>query len=155
MIAPRAVPAQGSPTGGRGYARPTGAAGPPSAGVTLVEVLIALTILAVVLLPVMVGFSQALITTSRSSLSAVATNIARQKVEELKAKDYASLQSQARERRDYRPGDSYLEVAVTVTELRPDDAAKVGLKQAVVTVYQRGSSQPIADLTTFFTVIGV
>jgi prepilin-type N-terminal cleavage/methylation domain-containing protein len=153
MIAWRVARVQGSATGGR--ARPTGAAGPPTAGVTLVEVLIALTILAVVLLPVMVGFSQALITTSRSSLSVVATNIARQKVEELKAQDYASLQSQARQRRDYRPGDAYFEVEVTVAELRPNDAAKCGLKQAVVTVYQRGSSQPIVNITTFFTPIGV
>jgi prepilin-type N-terminal cleavage/methylation domain-containing protein len=129
--------------------------GCPRRGLTLVEVLVALTILAVILLPVMVGFSQALITTSQSSITAVATSIAREKIEELKLRPYELIQSQPGEHRDLRPGDSYFEVEATVTENRPDDAAHSGLKTAVVSVYRSGSARPLVTLSTYFTPAGV
>jgi prepilin-type N-terminal cleavage/methylation domain-containing protein len=124
-------------------------------GLTLVEVLIALVVLAVVLLPVMLGFTQALATTSESSISAAATSIVRDKVEELKRMDYSVLTSQPREARDLRPGDGFFEVAVTVEVRRPDDAAQAGLKEAVLSVYRTGSSDPVATVDTYFTPHGI
>jgi prepilin-type N-terminal cleavage/methylation domain-containing protein len=131
--------------------------GPPAAvrGLTLVEVLIALTILAVALLPVMLGFAQALITTSQSTVSATATSIAREKVEQLKAQPFSRLYSQPAEARDLNPGDSFFQVEVTVTEIRPDDALLSGIKEAVVTVTRTRSQQPLATLTTYFSPVGI
>ena len=122
-------------------------------GLSLVEILVALVILAVVLLPVIVGFSQALITTSQSTISAAASSIAREKVEELKRVDYAYLQSQEREARPFGSQPGFFEVAVAVTVVRDD--ANAGLKQAVISVYRTGSSNPVVTLTTYFTVRGV
>ena len=124
-------------------------------GLTLVEVLIALTILAVALLPVMVGFAQSLIATSQSTVSAAATSIAREKVEELKAKGYTDIQSQPAEARNLNPGDSFFQVEVTVTEVRPDDAVHSGIKEAIVTVVRTGGQQPLSTITTYFTPVGV
>ena len=124
-------------------------------GLTLVEVLIALALLAVALLPVMIGFSQALVTTSQSSITTAATSLARDKVEELKARVFADVASEPRAVRDLRPGDSFFEVEVAVDTLRPDGTAHEGLKQAVVTVYRRGGTRPVASITTYFTSIGI
>lgn len=129
--------------------------GDARAGLTLVEVLVALALLVVVLLPVVLGLSQALVTTSESAIAAAATSIARGKVEQLKALAYDGLTDQAREPYDLRPGDSFFEVAVTVDEVRPDDAAHSGLKKAEVIVYRTGGSQAMARLTTYFTPHGV
>ena len=124
-------------------------------GLTLVEVLIALTLLGVALLPVIVGFSQALMSTSESSISAAAASIARAKVEELKGTEFADIESQAREPRDLNLGDSFFEVSVTVYTVRPDDAAHCGLKKAEVGVYRAGGSEPVVLTTTYLTPYGV
>ena len=126
-----------------------------SRGLTLAEVLVALTLLAVVLLPVMVGFSQALITTSKSSISVAATSIARDKIEELKVGGFALLADQPRQQRDLNPGDGFFELAVTIETIRPDDVARSGLKRAVVSVYRTGSAAPEATLVTYFTPVGI
>jgi prepilin-type N-terminal cleavage/methylation domain-containing protein len=124
-------------------------------GLTLVEVLIALTLLVVVLLPVMVAFSQALITTSQSSISAAATSIAREKVEEFKAIGFDDLADQTRQPRDLRPGDSFFEVAATVEIRRPDGPLQEGMKEAQVTVYRTGSSHPLMTVCTYFVRNGI
>lgn len=129
--------------------------GARQSGLTLVEVLIALVVLAVVLLPVMLGFTQALATTSESSISAAATSIVRDKMEELKRTDYSALTSQGLEVRDLRPGDGFFEVGVTVEVRRPDDAAQAGLKEALIWVSRRGSSDPVATARTYFTPSGI
>jgi len=136
------------------------AGGPQSAagrrgGLTLVEVLIALTVLAVVLLPVMIGFSQALITTSQSSITTAASSIARARVEDLKAVGYDNTISQGRAAASLKPGDSYFEVQTDVTEIEPNDSSLGGLKMVVVTVYQAGSQSPLVTLTTYITPSGV
>ena len=124
-------------------------------GLTLVEVLIVVALLAMVLLPVMLGFSQALVTTSDSTITAAATSIARDEVEGLKTKGYASILNEERQPKDLKPGDSFFEVTVTVEELRAEGAAHQGLKRAVVSVYRRGGANPLVTLTGYFTPRGV
>jgi len=130
-------------------------------GFTLVEVLVALTLMAFVLLPVMMGLSQALVSTSESSITAAATSIARDKAEELKAlvlgssSGFAALASQPREPADLRPGDSFFEVEVTVETIRPDDSQHSGMKKAAVTVYRAGGDRPVTTLTTYLMPFGI
>jgi prepilin-type N-terminal cleavage/methylation domain-containing protein len=129
-------------------------------GLTLIEVLIALTLLAVILLPVMAGFSQALITTSRSSITAVAISIAREKVEELKSQamagEWEQIATQEEQPRDFKPGDGFFRVKVDVdTIVANDPLTDCGLKRSVVSVYQTGSQGPAVTLTTYFTPSGV
>jgi prepilin-type N-terminal cleavage/methylation domain-containing protein len=126
------------------------------AGLTLVEILIALTILAVVLLPVMVGFAQALITTSQSSTSAVASSIARQTIESAKAAGYSNAAvGQTTAAADLVPGDAFFQVKTTITEPEPDDASHKGLKKIEVLVYQKGSSYAMVALATYISPVGV
>jgi len=130
-------------------------------GFTLVEVLVALTLMAFVLLPVMMGLSQALISTSESSITAAATSVARDKNEQLKAlvlgssSGFAALASQPREPADLRPGDSFFEVEVTVETIRPDDSLHSGLKKAAVTVYRANGDHPVTTLTTYLMPFGI
>ena len=124
-------------------------------GLTLAEVLVALTLLGVFLLPAMIAFSQGLVTTSDAAITAAAASIARDKVEELKVLDFSELGSQVRQTRDLRPGDSFFEVAVTVEVIRPDDSVHSGLKKAEVAVYQAGGRRPVAVATTYFVPFGV
>jgi prepilin-type N-terminal cleavage/methylation domain-containing protein len=123
-------------------------------GLTLVEVLIALALLAVVLLPIVIGLSQALATTSEATITAAAASIARDKVEELKGIEFGSVGDQVRETHDLKPGDGYFEVAVAVSSVRADNDAHVGLKNAVVTVYRAGSPRPLTVLSTYLTPFG-
>jgi len=120
-------------------------------GMSLVEVLVALVLLAVALLPVVVGFSQALVATSDSSIAAVAASIAREKMEEMKSIDFDLLDSQPREPRDLRAGDSFFEVAsqVEVHTSVPD------LKEVAVIVYRQGGARPIATVTTYVARAGI
>ena len=130
-------------------------------GFTLVEVLVALTLMAFVLLPVMMGLSQALVSTSQSSITAAATSIARDKNEQLKAlvrssaSGFAALASQPREPADLRPGDAFFEVEVTVETVRPDDSQHSGLKKAEVTVYRANGDHPVTTLTTYLMPFGI
>ncbi len=130
-------------------------------GMTLVEILIALTLVAVVLLPVVIGLSQALFATAESTITGAATSIARDKMEEVKADarrptfDFASLSSQPRVSADLKPGDSYFEVEVMVETVRPNDDRRSGLKKVAVSVYQAGTERPITTLTTHFTPTGI
>lgn len=124
-------------------------------GLTLVEVLVALAILAVAILPVVVGFWQSLVATNESSISVAASSIVREKVEELKAKTFDELDSEPRELRDLNTGDGFFEVAVTVETVRPNDAANSGLKKAEVSVYRAGGAQSLAIATTYVTPFGI
>ena len=125
-------------------------------GLTLVEVLIALAVMMVFLLPVVVGLSQALMISSQSSTSVAASSIARQTIENLKVVGYNNIQSSSvRSPADLRPGDHYFEVETKVTEVVPNDASLKGLKLAEVTVYQARSQTPLVVLTTYFTPAGV
>jgi len=130
-------------------------------GFTLVEVLVALTLMAFVLLPVMAGLSQALVSTSESSITAAATSIARDESEQLKAlvrsssSGFDALASQPREPADLRPGDSFFEVEVTVETVRPDDSLHSGMKKAAVMVYRTGSDHPVTTLTTYLVPFGI
>lgn len=124
-------------------------------GFTLVEVLVALAILAVFLLPVVIGFWQSLVTTNQSSISVAASSIAREKIEELKGKDFDALDGEPRDTRDFTPGDGFFEVAVTVETLRPNDAADSGLKKAEVSVYRAGGAEPLAIATTYMIPFGI
>ena len=132
-----------------------------TAGLTLVEILVALSLVAVVLLPVMIGLSQALVATSESTITAAATSVARNRVEEIKALarrqgfDFSSLAGQPREPADLKPGDHFFELEVTVDTVRPDDNQQSGLKQVVVTVYRTGSDKAAARVTTYFAPYGV
>jgi len=131
------------------------------AGLTLVEILVALSLVAVVLLPVIIGLSQALVTTSESTITSAATSIARDRTERLKAAvrdpnvGFEGIVSQPRETADFKQGDHFFEVELTVETLRPDDNQQSGLKKAVVTVYRKGSDYPTAMVTTYFTPYGV
>ncbi len=127
----------------------------PRSGLTLVEVLVALAILAVTILPMVIGFWQSLISTSESAISVAASSILREKAEELKGKDFDVLDSEPRETRDLNPGDGFFEVAVTVETVRPNDAVDSGLKRAEVSVYRAGSAQPVAIATTYLTPLGI
>jgi len=125
-------------------------------GLTLVELLVALVLLAVVLLPVMVGFSQALVAVNQSSISAAAASIARDKMEELKRQaylNYDGLQSQERQAADFGNQTGFFEVEVTVPPPPPNDPRV--RKQAVVSVYRTGSASPTVTLTSYFTPRGV
>ena len=124
-------------------------------GLTLIEVLVALTILAVVLLPVMIGFWQSLVVTNESSLSAAASSIARAAVEDLKQVDFDALTSVPREPRDLKPGDGFFEVAVAVEIIRPNDSVDSGLKKAEVSVYRAGGAERLAIATTYLTPFGI
>ncbi len=130
-------------------------------GFTLVEVLVALTLLAFVLLPVMIGLSQALVSTSESSITAAATSIARDKNEQLKSlvrgssSGFAALATQPREPADFRPGDSFFQVEVTVETVRPDDSQHSGMKKATVRVYRAGGDRPVTTLTTYLVPFGI
>jgi Tfp pilus assembly protein PilV len=121
----------------------------------LVEVLVALALLAIVLLPVVMGLSQALTSTSESTISAAAASIARDKVEELKGMSFADLASQPRQSRDLKVGDAFFEVAVVATTVRADNDLHVGLKNAVVSVYRTGGARPVAVLSTYLVPYGV
>ncbi len=123
------------------------------AGLSLVETLVALVILAVVLLPLILGFTQALVTTNQSSITAAAANIARETMEELKQVDYGYLVSREREERPMGSHASFFEVQVEVTVVRDDPVA--GLKRVTVSVYRTGSSTPVTMLTSYFTPRGV
>jgi Tfp pilus assembly protein PilV len=131
------------------------------AGLTLVETLIALTLVAVVLLPVIIGLTQALVSTSDATIAAAATSIARTAVEQIKDQvrrpgfSFDSLTGQPRQAVDLKPGDQFFEVEVTVETVRPDDIQQSGLKKAVVTVYRKGSDHPAAVVTTYLAPSGV
>ena len=127
----------------------------PERGFTLVEVLVALTILAVVLLPVMIGFWQSLVVTNESSLSAAASSIARAEVEELKRTDFDVLDSTPREPRDLKLGDGFFEVAIAVEVVRPNNSVDSGLKKAEVSVYRAGGAERLAIATTYVTPFGI
>jgi prepilin-type N-terminal cleavage/methylation domain-containing protein len=127
----------------------------PRHGLSLIEVLVALTILAVVLLPVMIGFWQSLVVTNESSLSAAASSIARAAVEELKQTDFDALDNAPREPRDLKPGDGFFEVAVAVETIRPNDSVHSGLKKAEVSVYRSGGAERLAIATTYLTPFGI
>jgi prepilin-type N-terminal cleavage/methylation domain-containing protein len=60
-------------------------------GFTLVEVLIAVCVIAVAMLALMAGFINALATTSQSTISTAASSIARDKMEDLKRVDRKSV----------------------------------------------------------------
>ncbi|MBN1459366.1 MAG: type II secretion system protein, partial [Armatimonadetes bacterium] len=132
-----------------------------STGLTLVEILVALTLMAVVLLPVVIGLSQSLVATSNASIAAVATSVAREKAEALKAEtrapgfDFALLTSQPRESADYKPGDGYFQVEVLVETIRPDDSNNAGLKKAAISVYRAGAEDPLMTLTTYLAPHGI
>jgi Tfp pilus assembly protein PilV len=121
----------------------------------MVEVLIALTLVAVVLLPVVVGLSQALRSSTQSSMSVAAASIAREKIEQLKCAEFDSVESQPRESKDWALGDSFFEVSVEVETVRPDDSAASGLKKAQVTVYRSGGQDPMVVSTTYFIPFGI
>ncbi|MCJ7822776.1 MAG: prepilin-type N-terminal cleavage/methylation domain-containing protein [Armatimonadetes bacterium] len=127
----------------------------PKRGFTLVEVLVALTILAVVLLPVTIGFWQSLVVTNESSLNAAASSIARAELEELKHTDFAVLDSTPRETRDLKPGDGFFEVTTAVEVVRPNDSVDSGLKKAEVSVYRAGGAERLAIATTYLTPFGI
>jgi prepilin-type N-terminal cleavage/methylation domain-containing protein len=127
----------------------------PKRGLTLIEVLVALAILAVAILPMVIGFWQSLVTTNESSISVAASSILRGKAEELKGEDFDALDSEPRETRDLNPGDGFFEVAVTVETVRPNDAAGSGLKKAEVSVYRAGGAQRVAIATTYLTPFGI
>jgi len=145
----------------RGVARDTAAGRGASAlqrrsrGLTLVEVLIALVVVAVALLPVMFGFSHALMAANQSTIVSAASSIARQKVEELKAKTYGEIITEELSPRDLRPGDSFFQVEVTVEEVRPDGPAHEGLKETVIAVYRTGGAEPVVSITTYFAPLGI
>ena len=120
-------------------------------GMSLVEVLVALVLLAVALLPVVVGFSQALVATSDSSIAAVAASIAREKMEEMKSVDFDLLDSQPREPRDLRAGNSFFEVASQVEA----HTSVPDLKKVAVVVYRYGGTRPIVTVTTYVARAGV
>jgi len=126
-------------------------------GFTLVEVLVALTLMAFVLLPVMAGLSQALVSTSESSITAAATSIASDESEQLKAlvrsssSGFDALASQPREPADLRPGDSFFEVEVTVET----DSQNSEMKKAAVMVYRTGGDRPVTTLTTYLIPFGI
>ena len=132
-------------------------------GVTLLEVLIALSILAMVLLPVVLGFSQALTNTARSTIQSVATSWAREKMEELKLLPYDQVVSTTtRLSRDLKPGDSFYQLEVLVQELRantpnppPTMPHQTGLKQVTINVYRRGSATPTATMMGYLAPSGV
>jgi prepilin-type N-terminal cleavage/methylation domain-containing protein len=125
-------------------------------GLTLVEVLIALAVMMVFVLPVVIGLSQALSVTSQSSTAVVASSTARQTIENLKAVGYANIQSSAtRSTADLRPGDHYFEIETVVVEEQPNTAKLDGLKRVEVSVYQAGSQTPLVVLFTYFTPVGV
>jgi prepilin-type N-terminal cleavage/methylation domain-containing protein len=132
-----------------------------SHGLTLVEILVALSLVAIVLLPVVIGLSQALVSTSQSTLTAAATSIARDKMEQVKAGarrsdfDFASMSSEPRVAADLKAGDSFFEVEVVVETIRPDDDSRSGLNKVAVSVYQAGTERPITTLTTYFTPAGI
>jgi len=132
-----------------------------SAGLTLVEILVALTLMAVVLLPMVIGLSQSLVSTSNASIAAVATSIAREKAEALKAEtrspgfDFAMLTSQPRESADYKPGDGYFQVDLVIETVRPDDSNHAGLKKAVISVYRASAEDPLMTLTTYLAPYGI
>jgi Tfp pilus assembly protein PilV len=121
----------------------------------MAEVLIALTLVAVVLLPVVVGLSQALRSSTQSSVAVAAASIARDKIEQLKCAEFDGVQSEPRETMDWAPGDSFFEVAVEVETVRPDDSAASGLKKAEVTVYRTGGQDPVVVSTTYFIPFGI
>jgi len=123
--------------------------------VTLVEVLIALTILAVVILPVVIGLWQSLVATNESSISAVASSIVREKMEGLKVKSFDQVESELREPRDLKPGDGFFEVAVAVETVRPNDAANSGMKKVEVSVYRAGGTEVLAIATTCLIPFGI
>jgi hypothetical protein len=121
-------------------------------------VLIALSVLAVFLLPVMIGFSQALITTSQASISAAASSVARGMMEDLKAVPYDGIQSSTeRSYRDLRTaGDHYFQVKTMVAEVEPNDPTTLkGLRLVEISVYLTGSQTPLAVLSTYFSPAGV
>ena len=125
-------------------------------GMTLLEVLIALVVLGMFLVPAMLAVSQAVITSNESSIAVVASSIARQRLESLKLLSYDSIQSSPeRSSADLRPGDRYFQVATTVTETQPNGPNLDGVKEVVVTVYQAGSQSPLVVLTTRVTPVGV
>lgn len=135
--------------------RPSASRGGARRGLTLVEVLIALTLLVVVLLPIMVGFSQSLVATSDTAVTAAAASIARAALEELKGADFDALASAPPTPADLRPGDSFFEVTVLVVVARPDEPAGSGLKRAEVAVYRRGATSPVVTLSTYLTPFGI
>ena len=130
-------------------------------GFTLVEVLVALTLMAFVLLPVIIGLSQALISTSESTITAAATSTARERSEQLKAlvrsssAGFTALASQPREPADFKPGDAFFEVEVVVETVRPDNSVHSGMKKAAVTVYRSGGDRPLTTLTTYLVPFGI
>ena len=125
-------------------------------GLTLVEVLVALTLLALVILPIMAGFSQSLVSTNQSTIAAVATSLARQKLEQLKLRDYDALFSEPSEVRDLRPGDGYFLISTQVQEVRANDPDNYsGLKRLDVSVSRQGSASSLVTLTTYSIPKGV
>jgi hypothetical protein len=104
----------------------------------------------------MVGFAQALITTSQTTISSVASSAARDTIENLKALGYDNvLPGQSQASADLRQGDGFFRITTTVTEAVPNDASKKGLKLIEVAVSQKGSQTPMVVLTTYFTPVGV
>jgi prepilin-type N-terminal cleavage/methylation domain-containing protein len=130
-------------------------------GLTLVEILVALTLVAVVLLPVMTGLSQALVSTSQSTIESAATSVARDKVETIKdlvrrpGFDLGSLNAEPRVTANLKPGDQFFEVEVSTEVARQDTGVQDGVRKVIIHVYRRNSDSPVATVTTYFTLYGI
>ena len=130
-------------------------------GLTLVEILVALTLVAVVLLPVMTGLSQALVSTSQATIESAATSIARDKVESIK--DLArrpnfnleALTAEPRAPADLKTGDQFFDVEVLTEPAKPDTGFQDGLRKVIVHVFRHNDDTPVATVTTYFTLYGI
>lgn len=121
-------------------------------GLTLLEVLIALSVLGVFLLPVILALTQALTTSTQSTTVVAATSIARQTVERLKSVGYDNVQSSPEPTpADLKPGDGYFEVTTSVALA----AGVNSVKEIVVSVRRTGSQEPLAVLRTLLIPVGV
>ena len=125
--------------------RPSGPA--PAAGFTLVEVLVALAVVAIALLAIYRMYGQTLFMDERGRFDTVATLLARQKLADVDAGDIAELTSDSGDFGSDHPGYHWQIQSETVTsDLIRDDGPT--LKRIALTISRDGDALTFT-LTTY------
>jgi len=112
-------------------------------GFTMVEILVALSILALILVPLLAGFDWSMGQTSQSNLTTAATNLARQTLETARAEgSTASGFPVASAARAAVPGTAFQAETVVVTN------TTMNFEQITVNVYNGAALTPLVSLTS-------
>ncbi len=124
-------------------------------GMSIAEVLIALMVLAVALIPILAGFQTSLATVTDSDEVLAATNLARQKIELAKISAYDTVATTARAAFPSGEDPSGLYEYEQIVTTLPTSTSNPSYKQVEVRVYKGAATSPVVTLVTYIASGGV